>query len=70
MLVSCYYIFLFETVLIIHMAYKVFQEYIYLVCLSIWLFVSLFVCPSVRPFQLLDHSFTVNVFIVLLPISL
>ena len=25
---SCYYIFLFERVLIIHVAYKVFQEYI------------------------------------------
>ena len=47
---SCYYIFLFETVLIIHMAYKVFQEYIYLVCLSILPFVSFFFRPSVPPF--------------------
>ena len=43
------YIFLFERVSIIHKAYKVFQEYINLVSLSIWPFVSLFACPSVRP---------------------
>ena len=44
------YSFLFERVLIIHMAYKVFQEYINLVSPSIWLFVSLFIRPSVHPF--------------------
>ena len=48
--VSCYYIFLFERVLIIHMAYKVFQEYINIVSLSICPCVSLFICPSVCPF--------------------
>ena len=47
---SCYKIFLFERVLIIHMAYKVFQKYINLVCLFIWPFVSLFVRPYVRLF--------------------
>ena len=50
MFVSCYYIFLYERVLIIHMAYKVFQECIHLVSLYIWPFLSLFVRPSVRPF--------------------
>ena len=31
-------------------SYKVFQEYISLVSLSIWPFVSLFICPPVRSF--------------------
>ena len=51
--VSCYYIFLFERVYIIHMAYKVFHEYISVVSLSIWPFVSLLfvhVRPPARPF--------------------
>ena len=44
------YFFLFEWVLIIHMAYKVSQKYINLVSLSIWPFASLFVRSSVRLF--------------------
>ena len=47
---SCDYVFLFERILIMHIAHKVFQEYINLVSLSIWPFVSLFVCPSICPF--------------------
>lgn len=43
-------IFLYERVLIIHMAYQVFQEHIILVSLCIWPFVSLLVHPSVHPF--------------------
>ena len=51
----------------IHMAYKVFQEYIKLVSLSIWPFVNLFVRPSVRPFVNLDQSFALNYLLPLFP---
>ena len=70
MFVSCYYIFLFETVLIIHMAYKVFQKYIFS------LSVHLFVCKSFRSSvcssicQLLDESFAFNIFIAYISVTI
>ena len=42
-------IFLFEWILIIHMAYKRFQRYTNFVPLSVWPFICLFVHPSVCP---------------------
>ena len=69
MFVSWYYIFLFETVLIIHMAYKVFQEYIFS------LSVHLFVCKSFRSSvcssicQLLDESFALDIFIAYISVT-
>ena len=44
------FFFFFERVVIIHVAYKVFQDYIKLVSPFIWPFVSPYVRPSVRPF--------------------
>ena len=59
--------FPFGRVLIIHIAYKVCLEYINLVSLSIWPFVSLFICPSIC--QLLDQSFALNVFVAYISVT-
>ena len=60
------YSFLFERVLIIHMAYKVCQKYNNLVLLSIWSFVSLFIRLSVSPFVQKKYIVVVYVCILLL----